>query len=152
MKVLFYTREFPPYVYGGAGVHVEYLATELAKLMEVDVRCFGDQDENTKNLTVKGFPFDDTAFDTSDEKLKSVLKTLGTCIKMNVDDIDANIVHCHTWYSHFAGIVSKLCYGTPLVITTHSLEPLRPWKREQLGRGYDASSWVEKTALKWQMP
>ena len=147
MKVLFYTREFPPYVYGGAGVHVEYLATELAKLMEVDVRCFGDQDENTGNLTVKGFPFDDTAFDTSDEKLKSVLKTLSTCIKMNADDIDADIVHCHTWYAHFAGIVAKLCYGTPLVITTHSLEPLRPWKREQLGRGYDASSWVEKTAI-----
>ena len=120
MKVLFYTREFPPYVYGGAGVHVEYLATELAKLMEVDVRCFGDQDENTGNLTVKGFPFDDTAFDTSDEKLKSVLKTLSTCIKMNADDIDADIVHCHTWYAHFAGIVAKLCYGTPLVITTHS--------------------------------
>ena len=147
MKVLFYTREFPPYVYGGAGVHVEYLATELAKLMEVDVRCFGDQDENTGNLTVKGFPFDDTAFDTSDEKLKSVLKTLSTCIKMNADDIDADIVHCHTWYAHFAGIVAKLCYGTPLVITTHSLEPLRPWKREQLGRGYDASSWIEKTAI-----
>jgi glycogen synthase len=66
---------------------------------------------------------------------------------MNADDIDADIVHCHTWYSHFAGIIAKLCYGIPLVITTHSLEPLRPWKREQLSRGYDASSWVEKTAI-----
>ena len=66
---------------------------------------------------------------------------------MNADVIDADIVHCHTWYAHFAGIIAKLCYGIPLVITTHSLEPLRPWKREQLGRGYDASSWIEKTAI-----
>ncbi len=147
MKALFYTREFPPYVYGGAGVHVEYLATELAKLMEVDVRCFGDQNEKSENLTVKGFPYDNPVFDKSNPKLKAVLQTLSTCIQMNADTIDADIVHCHTWYAQFAGIVAKLCYGIPLVITTHSLEPLRPWKREQLGRGYDASSWVEKTAI-----
>ena len=147
MKALFYTREFPPYVYGGAGVHVEYLATELAKLMDIDVRCFGDQDEKTGSLSVKGFPFDNPVFDNTNSKLKAVLKTLSTCIQMNADDIDADIVHCHTWYAQFAGIVAKLCYGIPLVITTHSLEPLRPWKREQLGRGYDASSWVEKTAI-----
>lgn len=147
MKALFFTREFPPYVYGGAGVHVEYLADELAKLIEMDVRCFGDQDSTSGNLSVKGFPFDNPIFDNADDKLKSVFKTLSTCVQMNVDPTDADIVHCHTWYAHFAGILSKLCYGTPLVITTHSLEPLRPWKREQLGRGYDASSWVEKTAI-----
>ena len=147
MKALFYTREFPPYVYGGAGVHVEYLATELAKLMEMEVRSFGDQDEKSGNLTVKGFPFENPVFDHTNDKLKAVLKTLSTCIQMNADDVDADIVHCHTWYVQFAGIITKLCYGIPLVITTHSLEPLRPWKREQLGRGYDASSWVEKTAI-----
>ncbi len=147
MKALFYTREFPPYVYGGAGVHVEYLAAELSKLMEIDVRCFGDQDEKDGNLSVKGFPFDNPNFDNSNDKLKAVFKTLSTCINMNAEEIDADIVHCHTWYAQFAGIVAKLCYGIPLVITTHSLEPLRPWKREQLGRGYDASSWVEKTAI-----
>ena len=147
MKALFYTREYPPYVYGGAGVHVEYLAAELAKLMEVEVRSFGDQNETTGNLTVKGFPFDNPVFDQANDKLKAVLKTLSTCVQMNADDIDADVVHCHTWYAHFAGIIAKLCYGIPLVITTHSLEPLRPWKREQLGRGYDASSWVEKTAI-----
>ncbi|TBN03989.1 glycogen synthase [Hyunsoonleella flava] len=147
MKALFYTREFPPYVYGGAGVHVEYLADELSKLMELDVRCFGDQDSNDGNLSVKGFPFEDGVFKNADDKLKSVFKTLTTGLHMNADAVDADVVHCHTWYAHFAGIVSKLCYGTPLVITTHSLEPLRPWKREQLGRGYDASSWVEKTAI-----
>jgi starch synthase len=147
MKALFYTREFPPYVYGGAGVHVEYLAAELAKLIEIEVRCFGDQNDQSNNLTVKGFPFENPAFDAADDKLKSVFKTLSTCLQMNADAIDADVVHCHTWYAHFAGIVAKLCYGTPLVITTHSLEPLRPWKREQLGRGYDASSWIEKTAI-----
>ena len=147
MKVLFYTREFPPYVYGGAGVHVEYLADELSKLMEVDVRCFGDQDLQNGNLTVKGFPYENDAFNDSNSKLKAVFQTLSTCIQMNAKDSHADIVHCHTWYAQFAGIVAKLCYGIPLVITTHSLEPLRPWKREQLGRGYDASSWVEKTAI-----
>ncbi len=147
MKVLFYTREFPPYVYGGAGVHVEYLAAELSKLMSVEIRCFGDQDETTDQLSVKGFPYDNPIFNETDDKLKGVLQTLSTCIHLNANDINADIVHCHTWYAHFAGIIAKLCYGKPLVITTHSLEPLRPWKREQLGRGYEASSWIEKTAI-----
>ncbi len=147
MKALFYTREFPPYVYGGAGVHVEYLAAELAKIMEVEVRCFGDQSEKNGNLTVKGYPYDLPEFANSNNQLKAVLQTLNTCVQMNALETDADIVHCHTWYAQFAGIITKLCYGIPLVITTHSLEPLRPWKREQLGRGYDASSWVEKTAI-----
>lgn len=147
MKALFYTREYPPYVYGGAGVHVEYLAAELAKLMDVEVRCFGDQNEKSDHLSVMGFPYENPVFDHSNKKLKAVLQTLSTCIQMNSSETDADVVHCHTWYAQFAGIVTKLCYGIPLVITTHSLEPLRPWKREQLGRGYDASSWVEKTAI-----
>ena len=147
MKTLFYTREFPPYVYGGAGVHVEYLADELSKLMDVEVRCFGDQDSKEGSLSVKGFPYENETFKNADDKLKAVFQTLSTGLHMNADVIDADVVHCHTWYAHFAGIMAKLCYGVPLVITTHSLEPLRPWKREQLGRGYDASSWIEKTAI-----
>lgn len=147
MKTLFYTREFPPYVYGGAGVHVEYLAEELSKLMDVEVRCFGDQDSKEGNLSVKGFPYENEGFKNTDDKLKAVFQTLSTGLHMNADVVDADVVHCHTWYAHFAGIMAKLCYGVPLVITTHSLEPLRPWKREQLGRGYDASSWIEKTAI-----
>lgn len=147
LKALFLTREFPPYVYGGAGVHVEYLAEELSKLMSVEVRSFGDQDVNSNSLSVKGFPYEDSVFKNTDEKLKGVFKTLSTGLHMNADPTDADVVHCHTWYSHFAGILAKLCYGIPLVVTTHSLEPLRPWKREQLGRGYDASSWVEKIAI-----
>lgn len=147
MKTLFFTREFPPYVYGGAGVHVEYLAEELSKLMKVEIRSFGDQNTSKGNLTVKGFPYENPLFESTDSKLKAVFQTLSTGLLMNTDFIDADIVHCHTWYAHFAGIVAKLCYGIPLVITTHSLEPLRPWKREQLGRGYDASTWIEKTAI-----
>lgn len=147
MKALLYTREFPPYVYGGAGVHVEYLAAELAKLMAVEVRSFGDQDINLDNLIVKGYPYDSQKFSQVDNKLTAIFQTLNTCLTMNSDPVDADIVHCHTWYAQFAGILAKLCYGIPLVITTHSLEPLRPWKREQLGRGYDASSWIEKTAI-----
>lgn len=147
MKAIFFTREFPPYVYGGAGVHVEYLAAELEKLMKVEVRCFGDQNSTDRNLFVKGFPFENILFENADDKLKAVFKTLSTGLHMNAEVIEADVIHCHTWYAHFAGIMAKLCYGIPLVITTHSLEPLRPWKREQLGRGYDASSWIEKTAI-----
>ncbi|RUA07355.1 MAG: glycogen synthase [Flavobacteriia bacterium] len=147
MKVIFYTKEFPPYVYGGAGVVVEYLAAELAKIMDIEVRSFGDQDEKSEHLTVKGYPFDNPVFENTDSKLKAVMNSLSTCLHMNADKVDADVVHCHTWYAQFAGIIAKLTYGVPLVITTHSLEPLRPWKREQLGRGYDASSWIEKTAI-----
>lgn len=147
MKVLFYTREFPPYVYGGAGVHVEYLADELSKLMEVEVRSFGDQDVLKDNLKVQGYPFDSAHFDKADPKLKGLFQTLNTGLLMSSDLTDADLVHCHTWYSHFSGILAKMAYGIPVVLTTHSLEPLRPWKREQLGRGYDVSSWIEKTAI-----
>ncbi|MBK8778476.1 MAG: glycogen synthase [Saprospiraceae bacterium] len=147
MKVLFYTREYPPYVYGGAGVHVEYLARELSRLMEVEVRCFGDQDNNDEHLRILGFNSDQLSTHNTKPELAPIFKTLNTCIQMNGGLMNADIVHCHTWYAQFAGILSKLCYGTPLIVTTHSLEPLRPWKREQLGRGYDASSWIEKTAI-----
>lgn len=147
MKVLFYTREYPPYVYGGAGVHVEYLAKELSRLMEVEVRCFGDQSLEDQVLKVKGFKSELPTIVNTKPELAPIFTTLNTCIQMNGGLMDADIVHCHTWYAQFAGILAKLCYGTPLVLTTHSLEPLRPWKREQLGRGYDASSWIEKTAI-----
>ncbi len=147
MKVLFLTREFPPYVYGGAGVHVEYLSGELARLMEVDVRSFGDQNTTTQGVSVKGYPFATGSFARVDKKLSGALDTLETNIETLADPIDANVVHVHTWYAHFGGILAKILYGIPLVLTVHSLEPLRPWKREQLGRGYDMSSWIERTAI-----
>lgn len=146
MKSLFLTNEYPPYTYGGAGVHVEYLTRELAKIMEVEVRCFGDQEEASSSLVVKGFGLNTSNY-TCPPKLNSPFGALQRCLDFNTKNIDANVIHCHTWYSHFGGILAKLNYGIPLVITVHSLEPLRPWKREQLGGGYDFTCWLEKTAL-----
>ncbi|MCB1881537.1 MAG: glycogen synthase [Gammaproteobacteria bacterium] len=147
MKTLLLSKEYPPYNYGGAGVHVEYLSRELANLMEVEVRCFGDQYQPTGPLKVAGYGFDQAAVAHTDKPLKSPLEALSHCIRFNGEPIDADIVHCHTWYAHFGGILAKQLYGIPLVITTHSLEPSRPWKREQLGLGYDLSCWIEKTAM-----
>jgi glycogen synthase len=146
MKVLFLTNEYPPHIYGGAGVHVGYLSRELAKTMPVEVRCFGDQRIEQANLKVTGFELDTSGF-TCPEPLKSAFGAVRRCTDFNTTNIDADIVHCHTWYSHFGGILAKKNYGIPLVVTVHSLEPLRPWKREQLGGGYDFSLWIEKTAL-----
>ncbi len=147
MKTLFLTNEYPPHIYGGAGVHVEYLSRELAKLIEVDVRCFGDQESSSENLSVKGFGLDTKDWDCP-LNLKSVFGALQRCLDFNTRGIDASIVHLHTWYAHFGGILAKLNYGVPMVLTVHSLEPLRPWKREQLGHGYDFTVWLENTALK----
>src|SRR5213082_608690 len=146
MKVLFLTNEYPPHIYGGAGVHVGYLSRELAKSMPVEVRCFGDQDFETHNLKVRGFGLDTSDF-TCPKPLQSVFGAVRRCTDFNTTNIDADLVHCHTWYSHFGGILARLNYGVPLVITVHSLEPLRPWKREQLSGGYDFSLWIEETAL-----
>ncbi len=146
MKALLLTNEYPPRVYGGAGVHVDYLSRELAKTMPVEVRCFGEQDDATGELRVRGFGLDPTEF-TCPKTLRPVLGAVQRCTSFNAMNIDADLVHCHTWYSHFGGILAKLNYGIPLVITVHSLEPLRPWKREQLAGGYDFTVWLEKTAL-----
>jgi glycosyltransferase involved in cell wall biosynthesis len=147
MKVLFLTNEYPPHIYGGAGVHVGYLSRELAKTMDVEVRCFGDQNTERDRLRIKGYEEPNTTRWTCPKKLASAFSAVRRCVDFNTTRIDADLVHCHTWYSHFGGILAKKNYGIPLVITTHSLEPLRPWKREQLGGGYDFSLWVEKTAL-----
>ena len=146
MKALFLTNEFPPYVYGGAGVHVEYLTKELAHLCQVEVRCFGDQKVDQGNLTAHGTGLD-TAGWTCPANLKSVFGAVQRNLLFNTTGIDANIVHLHTWYAHFGGILAKLNYGIPMVLTVHSLEPLRPWKREQLGHGYDFTVWLERTAV-----
>jgi starch synthase len=145
VKVLFLTNEYPPHIYGGAGVHVGFLSRELAKMMPVEVRCFGDQRLEEGNLKVTGYEIDTSNF-TCPKALRSVFGAVRRCTDFNTTNIDADLVHCHTWYSHFGGILAKKNYGIPLVITVHSLEPLRPWKREQLGGGYDFSLWVEKTA------
>ena len=146
VKALFLTNEYPPHTYGGAGVHVDYLSRELAKTMPLEVRCFGDQRMEEGNLRVTGFALDAERF-TCPKPLRSVFGAVQRCTDFNTRDIDADLVHCHTWYSHWGGILAKLNYGIPLVITVHSLEPLRPWKREQIGGGYDFTLWLEKTAL-----
>jgi alpha-maltose-1-phosphate synthase len=146
VKVCFLTNEYPPHIYGGAGVHVGYLSRELAKTIEVDVRCFGDQRVREGRLRVTGYELDTSGF-TCPKPLRSVFGAVLRCTDFNTTNIDADLVHCHTWYSHFGGMLAKLNYGIPLVITTHSLEPLRPWKREQLAGGYDFSLWIERTAL-----
>ena len=146
MRVLLMTNEFPPNIYGGAGVHVEYLSRELSRLTPVEVRSFQEQSFTKDQLKVLGTKLDTSDYSCASE-LVSPLKALATCLSFNTQGIAADVVHCHTWYAQFGGIVAKLLYGIPLVITVHSLEPLRPWKREQIGRGYDLSKWVEKTAL-----
>ncbi len=146
MKALLLSNEFPPNVYGGAGIHVQYLSRELARLCDVEVRCFGDQNSPDTNPAALGFAADASDF-TSPKALNSVFTSLQRCLDFNTTNIDADVVHLHTWYSHFGGILAKLNYGIPLVLTVHSLEPLRPWKREQLGGGYDFTLWLEKTAI-----
>ena len=147
MKVLLLTREYPPDVYGGAGVHADYLSRELAKLVPVEVRTFGAQDLHLGNLAVHGHGAAVTSPGDADQEFRGALQALRVCISFNARPINADLVHCHTWYAHFGGLLARILYGIPLVITAHSLEPLRPWKREQLGRGYDLTRWIEQTAL-----
>ncbi|MBO3752884.1 glycogen synthase [Streptosporangiaceae bacterium NEAU-GS5] len=137
MRVDLLSREYPPEVYGGAGVHVEYLARELRRLADVQVRCFGAPREDATAYRVPG----------GLEGANAALQVLGVDLEMAADCQGASLVHSHTWYANFAGHVAKLLYGMPHVVTTHSLEPLRPWKAEQLGGGYTLSSWAERTAL-----
>lgn len=145
MKALLLTNEYPPHTYGGAGVHVEFLSRELAKLIEVEVRCFGDQHVEDGRLRVRGYP--EPGGMTAPEYLKPVYGAMARDLAWAGTDTDASVVHCHTWYSHLGGILIRQGYGIPLVVTVHSLEPLRPWKREQLHGGYDVTCWVEQTAL-----
>lgn len=145
-KILLLTNEYPPSIYGGAGIHIDYLSRALAKICTVDVRCFGTQALKDATLTVTGFGLDQKNY-TAPKELHSVFGALQRCLDFNTTEIKADLVHCHTWYTHFGGVLAKINYGLPLVITTHSLEPLRSWKREQLSNGYDFSCWVEQTAL-----
>ena len=147
MRVGIFTREYPPLVYGGAGVHVDYLSRELASQIEVEVHCWGPQHSDSRNLHVRGAePWAEISNGT-DGKFKGALEAFS----LNLTQIKAlegiDIVHTHTWYVSMAGFLAKKLYGVPFVLTTHSLEPLRAWKAEQLGSGYAMSSWMERTAI-----
>ena len=149
MKITILTNEYPPNVYGGAGVHVEYLTRELAALEEgaheVEVLCFGEQDEEHGNLRVRGVE-PDFELPHQDERHAKFMDAMARDLVMAGSVADADIIHGHTWYSHLAGCLAKQLTGGKLVLTTHSLEPHRPWKAEQLGTAYQGSSWVERTA------
>jgi starch synthase len=137
MRVALLTREYPPEVYGGAGVHVEYLARELAALVEVEVRCFGADRPGARAFR----PWEALA------GANPALQTLSVDLAMAADLGGAQLVHSHTWYANFAGRLAQLLHGVPHVMTTHSLEPSRPWKAEQLGGGYRLSSFCERAAI-----
>src|ERR1700761_5003537 len=147
LRVGLFTREYPPHVYGGAGVHVEYLSRELARKVPVEVYCWGRQHAHEANLHVRGQePWSEITQGT-EEKFKGALEALS----LNLTQVKAlsgiDVAHTHTWYVSMAGFIAKKLYDIPFVLTTHSLEPLRAWKAEQLGTGYAMSSWMERTAI-----
>ncbi len=137
MKVALLTREYPPDVYGGAGVHVAYLARELASRVELTVHCEGGE----RPGAVAHQPWDRLA------GANQALRTMSVDLAMTAAVSGTDLVHSHTWYANLGGHLASLLYGVPHVMTVHSLEPLRPWKREQLGGGYALSSWCEKVAV-----
>jgi glycogen synthase len=149
VHIALFTNEYPPNVYGGAGVHVEYLSRELARAdggaHQVDVLCFGEQDEQRDNLRVRGVA-PALRFQTHDPRHAKFLDAILRDLAMVAGVESPDVVHCHTWYSHFAGCLARPLTRAPLVLTTHSLEPHRPWKVEQLGTAYHASTWIERTA------
>jgi glycogen synthase len=146
-RVTLFTNEYPPLVYGGAGVHVEYLSRELSQILPVEVRCFGDQQADEPNLRVRGYGPWPQAGDNTDPRFTGVLDAFARGLAMARDRVDGGVVHCHTWYTDMAGFLARKLWDTPLVLSIHSLEPLRPWKVEQLGNGYHLSTWMEKTGI-----
>ncbi|MFN8076517.1 MAG: glycogen synthase [Kineosporiaceae bacterium] len=142
MRVDLLTREYPPNVYGGAGVHVQHLAEVLRERADVRVRCFdGPREGSAATEGVTGYDELPSLKDAN-----AALSTLGVDLTMAADLAGADVVHSHTWYANLAGHLGGLLHGVPHVLTAHSLEPLRPWKAEQLGGGYAVSSWVERSA------
>jgi glycogen synthase len=146
VRALILTNEFPPEIYGGAGVHVGELTRHLRELVELDIRTFGTRSERSPGWRVQGYPVAHV-LEQTDAQLRPALGALSRDLAMLVDSVEADVVHAHTWYTHLGGILASLAHAIPLVVTVHSLEPLRPWKREQLGGGYEVSSWIERTAL-----
>jgi alpha-maltose-1-phosphate synthase len=147
MRVGLFTREFPPEVYGGAGVHVDYLSRELAKEITVEVHCWGSQNADDGRLHIRGaVPWEEITNGT-EGKFKNALEALSLNLTQVKSLAGVDIVHTHTWYASMAGYLAKKLYNIPFVLTTHSLEPLRAWKAEQLGSGYAMSSWMERTAI-----
>jgi len=138
MRAALLSREYPPDVYGGAGVHVEFLARELRKLIDLDIHCFGEPRDEV-GVTSYQVPAELASANPA-------LGTFGVDLEMVAGLSGADLAHSHTWYANLAGHLASMLYDIPHVLTAHSLEPLRPWKAEQLGGGYRLSSWAERTA------
>ena len=138
MRIDLVTKEYPPFIYGGAGVHVAELVKVLRQNINVKVRCFGDERNETDTFAYR--------HDANFERANGALQTMSTDLNMVADIAGADLVHSHTWYANFAGQVASTLHGIPHLITAHSLEPLRPWKEQQLGGGYRLSSSIERTA------
>jgi starch synthase len=143
VRVELFSREYPPEVYGGAGVHVEYLARELVKHLDASVFCFG-KPRSAPEVAASFEPWDALSGPASH---LAALRTLSIDLRLAAAVEGAQLVHSHTWYANLAGHFAKLLYGIPHVMTSHSLEPLRPWKAEQLGGGYALSCFCERTAI-----
>ena len=148
MKIALFSNEFPPHIYGGAGVHIDFLSQELAKLGEVEVRCFGEQSENTANMNVQGISSCLNKMEDASNSHIKMFHNLSRNVEMSQATPQADVIHCHTWYTHLAGVFTRELLQVPLILTTHSLETHRPWKVEQLGNGYFLSRWIEDTAYK----
>lgn len=146
MKIALFTNEFPPNIYGGAGVHIDFLSHELAKLGNVEVRCFGNQSEDKNNMHIRGISSSLTKMVDDENQHIKMFHNLSKNVEMAQATPTADIIHCHTWYTHLAGVFSRELLQVPLILTTHSLETHRPWKVEQLGNGYFLSRWIETNA------
>jgi len=149
MKALFLTREYPPHIYGGAGVVVDQLTRALGRTMPVEVRCFGEPAAPPAGVAVRGYaPWERVVRGGADSpRFAPVLEAFSVALAMARDPVDADVVHAHTWYVSLAGLLVRTLHQVPLVVTLHSLEPLRPWKSDQLGTGYLVSSGAEKQAI-----
>jgi len=148
MKALLVTREYPPHIYGGAGVVPDQLSRALARRMGVEVRCFGPRDPRRDGITVRGYtPWERVGGKKDAPRFVPTLETLSIGLAMARDEVDADVVHAHTWYADMGALWISTLYRIPLVVTLHSMEPLRPWKADQLGSGYLLSSWIEKTTV-----
>jgi starch synthase len=147
MRVAMLSREYPPEVYGGAGVHVEYLARELAHLVELEVHCFGAPRPAGPPGSPRVVAHPTWTELAGDARHLGALRTVATDLSIAAGVEGAELVHSHTWYANLAGHLAKLLYGIPHVVSVHSLEPLRPWKVEQLGGGYHVSRFCERTGL-----
>ena len=148
MKVLMTTREYPPEIYGGAGVVVGHLSRALKQEMDVEARCWGEGERDDGGIPVRCYEAWDRMKAGEDGPLFApAVETLSIALGMVRDHVDADVVHAHTWYADMGAMWISMLADIPLVVTLHSMEPLRPWKRDQLGTGYDVSSWIEKTVV-----